>query len=658
MDEIRKVHGGRSRLVNALICSGVAAVMGSSCDETSGPGASESPVPAEAQASGVFASTGSVLQPIPDFFHLYNVYDIGVADFNADGNLDIFSTNCNAPLNLLAGDGQGHFRQMRSEWGLDHMPQFPDFGVWDAVPEMDQPGLYVYFDRRYLCIRTHDAGRLGPMRGRLHMICRENISEVKDVDIDVERRMEPSKLIARTIDFTCGPNSLLRLKPDPFQIDPMSIELDPGVPLANVFVGPWKTPAPSHRIEFRFPDPHSMAWADLDADGRTDVFIGRGAMLSDPELTPRISELQDRLLSNRGTHFEDVIAASGMEKKGSPNRKATWVDANGDQLLDLFLVAARNTPSSLYLRTSPDTLSFEDRAEAAGLGHMPDAAYCWRDLDLDGRQDLAAYQDQKLVIFFGEEPRPSFTRIDLIGAAVPIQVLTADYDRDGDSDLLYVLSDRALALFENQGQRVFQPRALAELGLPDRGLSAGWCDYDNDTRLDLLVLPGGLFRQDSAGRFEAVGILDRLYRAPEPDRIWISWFDFDNDGARDLLTAASFHQKVLDPPPTRPDPLGADAQVAVFKNIAAGHHWLELELTGPAGNRPAIGARAEVTAGGVTQMQQVGESEGAKSGQGHYRLYFGLGNAATVERVVVYWPDGSQKEVENLPADRMHAVAY
>lgn len=90
--------------------------------------------------------------PLPLPFHSYNVYDIGVVDFNGDGNLDIFTANCSVPMNLLENDGKAHFKQRRTEMGLDHCANIPGFGVWGAVPQMNAPGYYVFFVGRYLLI--------------------------------------------------------------------------------------------------------------------------------------------------------------------------------------------------------------------------------------------------------------------------------------------------------------------------------------------------------------------------------------------------------------------------------------------------------------------------------------------------------------------------
>ena len=89
----------------------------------------------------------------------------------------------------------------------------------------------------------------------------------------------------------------------------------------------------------------------------------------------------------------------------------------------------------------------------------------------------------------------------------------------------------------------------------------------------------------------------------------------------------------------------------MFENIVGQNgNWLQLKLEGDDGmNRGAVGARVEVTAGGVTQTQEV------RAGHGHYgmqhdmTLHFGLDSACSA-KVTVHWPSGPRK-VEHFEVD-------
>jgi hypothetical protein len=596
-------------------------------------------------------------------FHPFLIYDIGVADFNGDGNLDIFTTNCFAPINLVAGDGQGGFQQVRSELGMDLTLGLPGFGAWDTPPVMDKPGLYIYIEDRYFCVASHDAAGLAPLRGSIRTICRENLTEVRGAEVNVARRVEPDGLISRTISFACQEEAFFRFRPEPHLIDPMRLELDESVPLDKVFMGPDRVSPPSRRFDIFFPDPHSMAWADINGDGRPDVFIGRGAMLSDPGLKPRINELKDRLLLGTGPGFQDAIGESGILKNGCPNRKSCWVDANGDGLLDLFYTGARGADSVLYVRKQMTPMQFEDRASVFGVSGIPYGGFCWGDLDRDGAVDLAASGEGELAVFWGgTQSAPRMERTPLLKTgSTPYKVIVFDYNADGLPDLLYVslFSKPGFMLFANKGGRKFDAVDMAAMGLPTKGLTAAWCDYDNDGLQDFAVVPGDLYRQTSPGRFEATGLLADLFSdvpAGQAVRAWISWFDMDNNGTRDLLATVRVKGTVIDPPSTRPEIVGSP--VLLLENTLHENHWLEIDLVGPPGNRPGIGARATVKTGAMLQTQDVGDNEGSENGQGHYRLYYGLGGAGVADSVEVVWQDGKTSLLSNVNADQILSIKY
>ena len=73
-------------------------------------------------------------------------------------------------------------------------------------------------------------------------------------------------------------------------------------------------------------------------------------------------------------------------------------------------------------------------------------------------------------------------------------------------------------------------------------------------------------------------------------------------------------------------------------------NFVQFQLIGTGGsNAAAIGARVEVTADGVTQVQEVGGGYGHYGAQDPLFLHFGLSSACSAE-VKVIWPDSSRSE--------------
>ena len=92
-------------------------------------------------------------------------------------------------------------------------------------------------------------------------------------------------------------------------------------------------------------------------------------------------------------------------------------------------------------------------------------------------------------------------------------------------------------------------------------------------------------------------------------------------------------------------------QVRLFENVMDEGNWIQLHLVGGEGtNRAAIGARVAVTAGGVTQTQEVGGGFGHYGCQNDMVLHFGLGEACEAD-ITVRWPDAElTEETLTLPA--------
>jgi hypothetical protein len=180
-----------------------------------------------------------------------------------------------------------------------------------------------------------------------------------------------------------------------------------------------------------------------------------------------------------------------------------------------------------------------------------------------------------------------------------------------------------------------------------------FADFDLDGDDDLLVVLGGafdlkagehdrLFLNDGAGRFtEVSGAL-----GPAFAERWVSrgaaFGDLDNDGDVDYVV------NVKDP--------GAPCRILRNDLVhGAATHWLTVKLVGAGRNRDAIGAVVELAAAGRTRVRTVARANSYLS-QCDARLFFGLGGATGVERLDVAWPDGSRQSVEVEAVDRQLTV--
>ena len=81
-------------------------------------------------------------------------------------------------------------------------------------------------------------------------------------------------------------------------------------------------------------------------------------------------------------------------------------------------------------------------------------------------------------------------------------------------------------------------------------------------------------------------------------------------------------------------------------------HWLKVSLRGTESNRDGLGAVVRVTAGQQVYSQMMDGKSGYLS-QSLLPLYFGLGEADTVDAIEVSWPSGkTQRLAEPTGVDR------
>jgi hypothetical protein len=105
--------------------------------------------------------------------------------------------------------------------------------------------------------------------------------------------------------------------------------------------------------------------------------------------------------------------------------------------------------------------------------------------------------------------------------------------------------------------------------------------------------------------------------------------DFDDDGDLDILTA-----EFNDRPQVLVSDLSARRQI----------HWLKVRLVGTVSNRDAVGALVRVHAGGKVFTRYQDGKSGYLS-QSVMPLYYGLGDATTIEKIEVTWPNGMKETV-------------
>jgi tetratricopeptide (TPR) repeat protein len=242
----------------------------------------------------------------------------------------------------------------------------------------------------------------------------------------------------------------------------------------------------------------TAAFIDLDHDGDLDLFVACGAKQGQPDA-------RNLLYRNNGDgSFTETAESSGVARSGFAG-SAAFMDYNGSRDIDILLVAF---PQWKLFSNKRDG-SFADVTAAAGLpsssGSLGVAA---GDFDSDGRIDLCSAGPGRpgTARVLWNQPTGYKVQEIPVGSRAPLwNAVALDYDNDGDLDIL--LAGDELRLLENDGRRGFTD-VTAAVGL-DRvdaagARSAAVADYDQDGDLDLVINRCGrtalLLRNDGGNR--------------------------------------------------------------------------------------------------------------------------------------------------------------
>ena len=485
-----------------------------------------------------------------------------------------------------------------------------------------------------------------------------------------------------------------------------------------------------------------VATFDFDGDGKIDILFLNGTPL--PGLSTNKLRSNCALHKNLGGFkFEDVTRASGLTNCGY-NLGVCIGDYDNDGHLDIYL---NNYGSNrLYKNNGNGTFSDVTQPSGVGVGDHVGAGACFLDMDGDGDLDLFVgnyinfslnKHQTRLVNGFPAYvgpatygPIPSFlfrnngngTFTDVSSTSgiashpgMAMGVVCADYDQDGDTDIVVGNDSMENFVWENDGRGNFkQVSLLSGLAYDSNGVGQGTmgvdcADYDNDGRLDFHMTSyqkqwALLYHNDGMGLFSDVTARTGGGLGTYNQVEWGNGFvDFNNDGFRDIFIACGHLQdniaqwddtgiyaarsiilanngrgKFTDISASAGDGLGVlsssrgaafddldnDGDVdVVINNSRAGptllrndsapkNHWLGIRLKGTHGNRNGVGASVRIISGDLSLIDEVHSGRGYQSHFGFYP-HFGLGQRAQVDRIEVRWIGGKTQLIKNPLIDRI-----
>lgn len=197
--------------------------------------------------------------------------------------------------------------------------------------------------------------------------------------------------------------------------------------------------------------------------------------------------------------------------------------------------------------------TFTDVAVSMGIDHSWNGSFfaggvSFADVNMDGKEDITlSTQTTENLKIYRNNTTDFKDRTNHMGISSLFRsktVLWADYDNDGERDLLVVNSNEMVHLYDNDG-RGTHTDVTATCGfstLIGEWTGAAWADYDNDGWLDLYVgahdfaLGNILYHNNGDGTFTDVTAAAGVESFGKMN-LTTSWFDYDNDGFQDLYLA-------------------------------------------------------------------------------------------------------------------------
>ena len=444
---------------------------------------------------------------------------------------------------------------------------------------------------------------------------------------------------------------------------------------------------------------------DYDNDGFEDLFVtywGRNVLYH----------------NNGDGTFTDVSAPAGVAGSGSGwGAGCCFLDYDRDGHLDLFVANYVNfDPAHAPKPGEAAYCNYNDIPVPCGpLGFAGGTNILYRNrgngtfADVSEESGIARPRGPSAMVFVSRNWQP--TGSYGMGAAA------ADFDNDGWPDI-YVACDSAPSLlYRNNHDRTFREIAvpagcaLDENGVALSGMGVAVADFDADGWLDIARTNfseqvTSLYRNYGNGAFEDASIKAGLGVNRKYLGFGVGFFDFDNDGWKDLFLAnghvysqiagRKLHLSYREPkvlyrnlgngrfedvsakagPAIRAENLGRgcafgdfdnDGDVDVVVNNLDGppsvlrndggnrNNWIMIKCVGTRSNRSAIGTRVKVTSGGHSQIDEVMSASGYYS-QNDLRLHFGLGRATQADVVDLSWPSGLKESFRNLPANHLFVL--
>ncbi len=396
-------------------------------------------------------------------------------DYDADGDFDLYicdiTTGPSGGNRLFRNNGDGTFTDVTSEAGVG----YHGTGMGAAWADYDNDGLLDLVVTSYgpiLLYRNRGGGSFEDV-SRAAGLARFQGFWTGVSWADYDRDGFADFYVCGYVKYSFQPELLQRSSRQyeavvPFTLNPSSYPPERNLLFHNNGDGTFTEIARSAGVDNPTGRSLSAAWADFDGDDWPDLYVAND--VSDNAM----------FLNRRNGTFSDASHSAWVaDYRGAMGLAVGDWDCDGD--FDIFVTHWIAQENALYwnqritrgLPAAPGPLRFTDVADMLGLGQISLNYIGWGtsffDFDNDGRLDLfvangstfQAEQDpsrlvgMKNLLFWQKSPQEGFFEVGSASGAVfgrprvARGAAFADYDNDGDVDILVVNHSDAPVLLQN-----------------------------------------------------------------------------------------------------------------------------------------------------------------------------------------------------------------
>lgn len=296
-------------------------------------------------------------------------------------------------------------------------------------------------------------------------------------------------------------------------------------------------------------------WADYDNDGDLDLTLfGRN---NSYEYTIKIYEndIDNQELNGIQFTFDDAIIKSRMP----------WADFNNDGYLDLLVnepIDNYQTNLAIYKNNGNKTFTKIIYNDLLGLNQdvlNQTGDMRWGDYNSDGYLDVIISgrhtnsSGSGITYLYKNNGNETFTKVDIdnvYGMAHDVSIEWGDFDNDGDLDILQTgdgwlngIQGRT-RIFKNENLVFVNSNIEDFLSVHQHGMST-WGDFNNDNKLDFLVLGQKNYTHHQIALYENISTTDNtpplaplnLSQKVENSEIVLSWDKgSDEETSQDALS--------------------------------------------------------------------------------------------------------------------------